>query len=91
MEREVRIGMIETATLFSDIVSTFDNKYNKNEKGCYINKNGIPFVVDYIKKWEAIVIEYQNNLEDGDIFFFSNYNTIDDLVNDVCIEIEAAA
>jgi hypothetical protein len=82
--------MKKTERIWTDILLAFDDQYQKDNQGRYINHNNIPFVVDCLKNTGAIVVEYQDNYEDGDLYFISDYDSIQSLVEDVREEIDTA-
>ena len=67
-------------------------KKNDDEK-IYINRFGVPFKVDimgYREPWNALVIEYQDDFEDGDLYYPDDYESFDALLKDMKAEIDNA-
>ncbi len=84
--------------LIIQIIAKLDKVYQKElvcNRVCYMSKGGIPFSPFKLEDG-AYGIEYANGeecirqgiFEDGDIFYVEDYDCIDDMVKDMCREID---
>ncbi|MCD7893243.1 MAG: hypothetical protein LUG60_06005 [Erysipelotrichaceae bacterium] len=91
-----KINNMENALLY--ITEKFNKIYSTQNIGnrkCFINNNSVLFNVDMLKSDGAFVVEYANNIteakhnmfEDGDLFFLEDYNSLDNLIEAMCTEI----
>jgi len=53
----------------------------------FINNNGVPFRICTVPP-DALVIEYADTWEDGDLFYIEDYENLDSLITDMIKEIQ---
>ncbi len=81
------------------ITEKLNEKYEKKTFGgrqCYVNKNAVPFKLFCLQNDQAFGLEYadstdeaeQGRFEDGDIFYLSDYTTLEEMLTAMCKEID---
>lgn len=81
------------------IKEKFSGRYDKRvlpDKTCFINEHGVLFDAFSFPEWDAFGVEYANTeeeaqkwqFEDGDLFYLADYDTVDDMVEAMCKEID---
>ncbi len=80
--------------LKNEVEEKFIGRYNhKDEDGAIVFQNdyGIEFGTFLFEKPEVCIgIEYHDTWEDGDLFYPSDYKSLDDMVKDIEKEIDSA-
>lgn len=95
--------MISTGTkndMYKKILNLLDIDFNKRKikENYFVSKNNVFFKLSLIFDKEAIVVEYADNerdvilnrFEDGDPFYIEDYDTVEELYNNILNEIKEA-
>ena len=87
--------------VLAEISKRLEQKFEKRKFGkreCFVNKNKVPFNVHTFQTLSAFVIEYAESdedamldrFEDGDVFYWDEFHTEQDILDAMLKEIESA-
>ena len=76
------------------VIAELSKIYPVRESQCsviFTNSQGVDFEIFAFVDPDFLVVEYKDTFEDGDCFFPEDYDTLEDMVNDMRKEIEQSA
>ncbi len=97
-EKKRKTDMSKAMTFITNGMDKAYPTIDVGNENCYKNQNDVLFNVDTLKSDGAFVVEYANNIieakhnmfEDGDLFFLEDYNSLDEIFQAMCDEIDSS-